>query len=366
MAIKPRICIGMSGGVDSSVAAWLLKNQGYDVVGVTMQIWDGAVKLPDTGHSGCYGPGETRDLEFARAVAARLGIPHVTVPLADQYKHYVLDYFRAEYRAGRTPNPCMICNQRLKFGFLLDRAREQGIAFDLFATGHYARVVRDDATGRCSLLRGVDRKKDQSYFLSRLTQEQLRQVLFPIGELTKTEVIHLAHDAGFNDIAAREESQDFVESDDYSALFQPVDNRPGPIVDTAGHLLGQHHGIIHYTIGQREGLKLGGQKQPLYVVGLDAATNRVIVGPAPDLLRSEFEVTDCNWLTIEPPAAPMEVTIQVRYNHKGCHGKVVILNESKDSGRARVNLDQPQRAVAPGQAAVFYRDDLVIGSGWIS
>ena len=351
----------MSGGVDSSVAAYLLQKQGYDVIGLTMQIWDGEIKLPDTGRAGCYGPGETRDLESARAAAARLGIPHIAVPLTDQFKRYVLDYFRAEYRAGRTPNPCMICNQRLKFGFLLDRAREQGIAFDLFATGHYARVVRDDATGRCSLLRGVDRKKDQSYFLSRLTQEQLRQVLFPIGELTKPEVIRLAREAGFNDIAAREESQDFVECDDYSALFQPADNRPGPIVDSSGRLLGQHDGIIHYTVGQRGGLKLGGQKQPLYVIRLEASANRVVVGPANDLLRAEFEVADCNWLVAEPPSVPMEVAVRIRYNHHGCQAVV----EPVSAGRVRVRLNEPQRAVAPGQAAVFYRDDLVLGSGWI-
>ena len=351
----------MSGGVDSSVAAYLLQKQGYDVIGVTMQIWDGALKLPDMGRAGCFGPGETRDLESARAAATRLGIPHVAVSLTDQFKRYVLDYFRAEYRAGRTPNPCVVCNQRLKFGFLLDRAREQGITFDFFATGHYARVVRDDTTGRCSLLRGVDHKKDQSYFLARLTQEQLRQVLFPLGELTKPDVIHLAREAGFDDIVARKESQDFIESDDYSALFQPADDRPGPIVDTNGHILGQHHGIIHYTIGQREGLKLGGQKRPLYVVGLDASTNRVIVGPGDGLLRAEFEAADCNWPTIEPPATPMEVTVRIRYNHHGCQAVV----EPVSAGRVRVRLEEPQRAVAPGQAAVFYRDDLVLGSGWI-
>jgi tRNA-specific 2-thiouridylase len=351
----------MSGGVDSSVAAYLIQKQGYDVVGLTMQIWDGAINLPDTGRAGCYGPGETRDLESARAVAARLGIPHIAVPLTDQYKRYVLDYFRAEYRAGRTPNPCMVCNQRLKFGALLDRAREQGIAFDFFATGHYARVVRDEVTRQCSLLRGVDHKKDQSYFLARLTQKQLRQVLFPLGELRKPNVIQIARDAGFGDIAAREESQDFVECDDYSALFQPADNRPGPIVDTDGHELGQHHGIIHYTIGQREGLKLGGQKRPLYVVGLDAQANRVVVGPTDDLWRSEFEVADCNWLVAEPPSAPMDVTVRIRYNHHGCQAVV----EPVSTGRVRVRLNEPQRAVAPGQAAVFYRDDLVLGSGWI-
>ena len=300
-------------------------------------------------------------MESARSVASRLGIQHIAVPLTDQYKHYVLDYFRSEYRAGRTPNPCVVCNQRLKFGSLIERAREQGIAFDFFATGHYARVVRDSATGLCSLLRGVDHRKDQSYFLARLTQDQLRQVLFPLGELTKPDVIRLARDAGFGDIAAREESQDFVECDDYSALFQPADNRPGPIVDTDGHVLGQHHGIIHYTIGQREGLNLGGQKQPLYVVGLDASANRVIVGPADGLLRAEFEATDCNWPTIEPPVTPMEVTVKIRYNHHGCKAIVEPVND----GLVHVRLEEPQRAVAPGQAAVFYRDDLVLGSGWI-
>jgi len=361
MATKSRVCVGMSGGVDSSVAAWLLKKQGYDVVGVTMQIWDGTLNLPDIGHAGCYGPGEARDIESARDVAARIGIPHVAVSLTDQYKQNVLDYFRAEYRDGRTPNPCMVCNQRLKFGFLLDRAREQGIAFDLFATGHYARVIRDAATGQCSLLRGVDHKKDQSYFLARLTQKQLQQIIFPLGELTKLNVVQLARDAGLSDVADRKESQDFIESDSYAPLFQPTDNRPGPIVDTNGRILGQHNGIIHYTIGQREGLKLGGQKQALYVVGLDASANRVIVGPADGLLRAEFEAANCNWPTIEPPAAPMEVTVRIRYNHHGCPAVV----EPVSAWRVRVRLGEPQRAVAPGQAAVFYRDDLVLGSGWI-
>ena len=350
----------MSGGVDSSVAAYLLQKQGYDVIGVTMQIWDGALKLPDMGRAGCFGPGETRDLESARAAATRLGIPHVAVSLTDQFKRYVLDYFRAEYRAGRTPNPCVVCNQRLKFGFLLDRAREQGITFDFFATGHYARVVRDDTTGRCSLLRGVDHKKDQSYFLARLTQEQLRQVLFPLGELTKPDVIHLAREAGFDDIVARKESQDFIESDDYSALFQPADDRPGPIVDTNGHILGQHHGIIHYTIGQRAGLGVAAADR-LYVQELRPDTNTVVLGRRADVLSEGCRVTEARWISGAPPVAGTVCAVRLRYRHAGVPATL----HPEPDGDWRADFAEPQFAVTPGQAAVFYAGDEVLGGGWI-
>ena len=351
----------MSGGVDSTMAAWLLQQQGHTVIGLTMQIWDGAVPLPDEGRSGCYGPGEARDLEIVRTVAERLGIRHVTVPLAGEYQRCVLDYFRQEYRGGRTPNPCVVCNQRLKFGYLLDRARELGVAFDAFATGHYARVERDEHSGLFRLLRGADPKKDQSYFLARLTQDQLRQVRFPLGSLHKTDVLQLARNAGFGDIAEREESQDFIESEDYAPLFQAADRRPGPIVDTAGRVLGQHRGIVHYTVGQREGLGVAATER-LYVQALRPETNTVVLGRRAEVFRDGCRVTEANWISGTPPADGAACTARLRYRHAGVPATLHPLPD----GAWRADFAEPQFAVSPGQAAVFYAGDEVLGGGWIA
>ena len=361
MSEKLSIAVGMSGGVDSTVAAWMLKKQGHDVVGITMQIWDGSVPLADNGRSGCYGPGEARDLDSARATAEAIGIRHITVPLFGEYSHTVLDYFRAEYRAGRTPNPCVMCNERMKFGFLLERARAQGIAFDKFATGHYARIVRDTATGRYRLLRGVDPRKDQSYFIARLTQDQLAQTLFPLGDLLKTEVVKLAREAGFDEAAAREESQDFIESDDYSPLFTQADNRPGPIVDTSGRLLGLHKGIVHYTVGQREGLGVASPER-LYVKEIHADTNTVVMGRRDEVQSESCRIGDVHWTAGEPPADGTTCSIRLRYRHTGTPARLV----AEPDGIWRAEFSEPQFAVTPGQAAVFYDGDEVLGGGWIA
>ena len=356
-----RIAVGMSGGVDSTVAAWLLVQAGHKVVGLTMQIWDGSVPLPDEGRSGCFGPGEARDLAAARSVAERLGIRHVSIPLAAEYRHCVLDYFRAEYRAGRTPNPCVVCNRAMKFGLLWERARAQGIAFDGFATGHYARVTVDPATGRCRLLRGVDAAKDQSYFLARLTQDQLRQTRFPLGGMTKREVVALARDAGFGDIAERDESQEFIESADYTPLFEPGDARPGPIVDTTGRVVGQNAGLIRYTVGQRTGLGIAAA-QRLYVKALQPDTNTVVVGRRDDVLSAACRVADLSWVAGHAPAAGTACRAQLRYRHPGVAARLF----PEADGAWRVAFGEPQFAVAPGQAAAFYDGDEVLGSGWIA
>ena len=356
------VAVGLSGGVDSSVAAWLLKRAGWRVIGLTMSIWDGSVPIPDLGLSGCFGPGEARDLEAARAVAARIGIEHRVVPLAEEYKRTVLEYFRAEYLAGRTPNPCVRCNQRMKFGFLLEQARRLGIEFEAFATGHYARVRFDEAGGRWQLLRGVDAAKDQSYFLSRLGQAQLAQLVLPLGERRKAEVKQLAREQGWEDLAEKDESQDFIECRDYGVLFRPGDASPGEFVTRAGKVLGQHRGIVHYTIGQRQGLGLGGGGTPWYVLEIDAPRNRVVVGPRAELYARELAAGDLNWVALAgPPAGPFRCQVQIRQRHQAAAATVT----AAPDGRLCAVFDEPQLAVTPGQVAVFYAADAVWASGTI-
>ena len=359
---QQNVAIGLSGGVDSSVAAWLLKRDGWRVTGLTMSIWDGSVPIPDLGISGCFGPGEARDLEAARAVAERIGIEHRVVPLAEEYKQTVLAYFREEYLAGRTPNPCVRCNQRMKFGFLLEQARKRGVEFEKFATGHYARVGFDAASGRWQLRRGADAEKDQSYFLSRLKQEQLAMLVFPLGELRKGEVKQLARELGWGDLAEKDESQDFIECDDYSVLFRPGDAKPGEFVTRAGKVLGQHRGIIHYTIGQRKGLELGGGGTPWYVLEIDAPRNRVVVGPREELYACELAAGDLNWVALAgPPDGPRRCQVQIRQRHKAAAATVT----SAAGGRLQAVFDEPQLSVTPGQVAVFYDGDVVWASGTI-
>jgi tRNA-specific 2-thiouridylase len=359
------VAVGMSGGVDSSVVAWMLQKQGQAVLGLTMSIWDGTVPIPDEGLSGCYGPGEARDIAAARSVAARLGIPHHVIPLAREYAAEVLDNFRAEYRAGRTPNPCVRCNRAMKFSLLLERARALGIAFDRFATGHYARVERDPETGRWLLRRAVDRAKDQTYFLSRLSQDQLARVWFPLGSLTKARVKALAREAGWADVADRPESQDFIESRNYGVLFDARDAVPGPIVDTAGRVLGRHTGIVGYTVGQRKGLGIGGTAEPLYVVRIEACANTLVVGKHGDLLATRLTVADLNWISLPgPPAAPLRVMARIRQQHR--EAAATLRAEMRDgSPVAEIQFDEPQMSVTPGQTAVFYDGDSVVGSGII-
>jgi tRNA-uridine 2-sulfurtransferase len=351
-----RVVIGMSGGVDSSTAAALLLQQGYDVIGVTLKLWpqDCLSRAEDK----CCGPQAVND---ARNVCDRLGIPFYLVDEANAFQQQVINYFASEYRAGRTPNPCVMCNDKLKFGTLLQRARQLGAPF--IATGHYARIERRD-DGRMLLKRGRDLRKDQSYFLFSLRQEQLACALFPLGELSKQETRDVARQGQLK-TAEKPESMEicFVPDNNYGRFLeqaQLVERHRGEIVDLTGQILGHHDGIEFYTIGQRRGLRLSSER-PLYVIDLDPENNRVIVGDDDALQQDEFFIERCNWIPFDQPTDPVEVTAKIRYNHPGINATVTPLPQ----GRATVRLHQPQRAVTPGQACVLYQDDLVVGGGWI-
>ena len=337
----PRVAVAMSGGVDSSTAAAILKEKGYQVFGVTM-------------HLSPNDPGD--GIESAGAVASLLGIPHHVIDFRDVFAKRIISGFCREYQRGRTPNPCIFCNQHIKFGALLDAVRQMGAVY--LATGHYARIERDS---RYRLLKGVDTAKDQSYFLYRLGQDQLKYLILPVGDKHKSEVKKLAAMLGLP-AAERKESQDicFLPGNDYrSFLAQYMTFVPGDIVDTDGNILGRHDGLAGYTIGQRQGLRVS-SKQKLYVLKLDMAGNRVLVGTEEHLLKDRLIAGDLSWIAGEAPAANFLAMARVRYRSVEAIATVHL-----EDNRAKVRFEQPQRAVAPGQSIVFYRGDDVLGGGII-
>jgi tRNA-specific 2-thiouridylase len=356
-----RVLLGMSGGVDSSVAGYLLREQGYEVIGVTMKVWpqDCISRAEDK----CCGPQAVAD---ARNVAHSLGVPHYVVDEADEFERLVIDYFSSEYQAGRTPNPCVMCNEKLKFGNLWSKAEALGC--DYIATGHYAIIEHRD--GRAILRKGVDPRKDQSYFLFSLRQPQLMRALTPLGTMSKPEIREIARSLGLK-VADKVDSQEicFVPGNDYKAFLRSHlgadEFHPGGIFDLEGNFLGEHRGIEMFTIGQRKGLP-GGSAQPRYVIDIDAETHRVIVGTAEDLVTEEFEVDRVNWHAAAGSGDgadrdDIEVTVKIRYSHPGTPATLQRL----DGGRVRISLHEPQKAITPGQAAVFYDGDVVVGGGWI-
>ena len=355
---KTRVVVGMSGGVDSSATAALLLQQGYDVVGITLKLWpqDCVSRAEDK----CCGPQAVTD---ARAVCHKLGIPYYLIDEAAEFQTKVIQYFASEYKAGRTPNPCVMCNQNLKFGRLIDRADQLGA--DHIATGHFARLEQSANGSRTLLKRGRDPRKDQSYFLFSLRQDQLARALFPLGDKTKSDTREVARHCQLK-TADKEESMEicFVPDNNYGKFLQQanlVEKHRGEIVNLAGQVLGHHDGIEFYTIGQRKGIGISSPK-PLYVIELDVPNNRVVVGDDSALDRDEFMVDRCNWIAFDSPLQNLEVTAKIRYNHPGTAATLTPLGE----GKARVKLHAPQRAITPGQAAVFYQDDLVLGGGWIT
>jgi tRNA-specific 2-thiouridylase len=352
-----RFAVGMSGGVDSSVAALLLVRAGHEVTGLTMRTWAGD-EGPGRGRGACYGRDEAGDIRAAESVCARLGVPLRVFDCSREFEDLVLSGFREGYLGGTTPNPCILCNPLVKFGVLPRLARSAGLSFDGFATGHYARVERDPASGRFFLKRAFDLRKDQSYFLYRLSQDQLAMAHFPLGRLSKDRVRAIAGEESLP-VHDKKESQDFYDGDIADILGSR--GEAGDIVDRAGRVLGRHRGVRNYTIGQRKGLGVA-FPVPLYVTAIDAGRNVLVVGPEDETLGRSCVVRDCVWIKLDGLTATAEVRVKVRSGGRLVRATISPL----DGGRARVDLAEPVSSIAPGQSAVFYDDeDAVVGGGII-
>ena len=369
--IGMKIAVAMSGGVDSSAAAAILKEQGHELVGFTMQLWDQrrGINVDENGDplpSRCCSLDDVYD---ARRVAEELGFPFYVLNLERDFERDVIQPFITSYLSGETPIPCVSCNSRLKFASLDRLALTLGC--EKVATGHYARVEFDPAANRYKLLRGKNYDKDQSYFLWELTQAQLSRALFPLGEMSKPEARDAARQHGLIGVSEKKESQEicFVPDGDYAGFIDryleaenSTDRLPGSgeIVDTSGRVIGHHEGIHRYTIGQRRGLGIADER-PLYVISIDANRNRVTAGSSEELLSNEFTAAGVNWIAFDNPTEPVRAEVRVRYRHTAAPATITPLKDA----RARIIFDEPQRAITPGQATVFYRGDEVVGGGWI-
>ena len=362
------IAVAMSGGVDSSTVAAMLKRDGRRIIGLTMQLWNQR-RLPQLALEGATGRCcSLDDVYDARAVATLLGVPYYVVNFEERFEEHVVKPFVQDYLEGRTPIPCTLCNNYIKFDQFLEMA--DGVGADRIATGHYARLSFDAETGRHQMSKGVDESKDQTYFLFGLTQAQLARTMFPLATLTKPEVRKLAAELGVP-TAAKSDSQEicFVPNGDYAAFIEAyfvekgIDPRvtAGELVDTSGKVVGQHKGVHHFTVGQRKGIGLA-RPEPLYVISTEPATQRVVVGANDELLRAELTAHSVNWVSIVPIKAPRRAQVKIRNKHAAAWAT---LEPTADPARVRARFDEPQRAVTPGQAAVFYDGPLVLGGGWI-
>lgn len=356
---KGSVMLGMSGGVDSSAAAALLLHEGYEVVGVTMQIWPDKADERQKVEGGCCSLSAVDD---ARRVADRLGIPYYVLNFKDIFKKEVIDYFKKEYLCGRTPNPCIACNRHVKFEAMLNKAVSMGM--DYVATGHYARIGFDEASGRYLLKKSVTAAKDQTYALYTLTQEQLSKTIFPIGSYTKDRVREIARENGLS-VASKPDSQEicFVEENDYVRYISEntdADIKEGWFIDRNGNRLGRHKGIIHYTVGQRKGLGVSFGK-PMFVVEIKPEDNTVVLGDETEVFSKGLIATDLNFISIRDLNDEMNVTAKIRYSAKEA---AAVISPLKD-GHVRVKFEEPQRAVTPGQSVVFYNNDVIVGGGVI-
>jgi tRNA-specific 2-thiouridylase len=361
------IAVAMSGGVDSSVVAGMLHRQGERVIGLTMQLWNQR-RLPELATSGPTGRCcSIDDVYDARHVAQHLGIPYYVVNFEDRFEQQVVKPFVDEYLAGRTPIPCTLCNNFIKFDQFLEMA--DGVGASRIATGHYARIVWNPASGRWEMRRSADRAKDQTYFLFGLTQPQLARTMFPLGGFEKSQVRELARELAIP-TAEKPDSQEicFVPNGDYAGFIDAYfreqgvapENTRGELVMADGRVVGEHSGVHHFTVGQRRGIGVAAG-EPLYVIATEPATRRVVIGRNDALLRATMRVKDLNWISIAPPGAPIRAEIKIRNKHAAAAATITPV----DSTRVEVHFDEPQRAVTPGQGAVFYSGDLVLGGGWI-
>ncbi len=350
-----KILVGLSGGVDSSVAALILKQQGHEVFGATMSIWGKDGMAAKSGHkNACYGPDEKEDIEEARKIAKQIGIPYFVFDCVEQYEKIVLENFKSEYLQGRTPNPCVWCNALVKFGVLPHMARLNGIEFDKFATGHYARVEKEG--DRYLLKRGIAPKKDQSYFLYRLKQEQLSNIILPLGDYTKDQIRQIAKENGL-EVAEKADSQDFYDGD-YNELLE-IKEKEGNIVDLDGKILGTHKGIWNFTIGQRKGIGVS-STEPLYVLELRKDTNEVVIGPADKTFKKSLIAANINWIGIDDLTSERKVSAKIRSTQQPTPAVI------KPAGdKVEVIFDDLQKSIAIGQSVVFYDEDIVLGGGVI-
>ena len=352
------VLVGMSGGVDSTVCAILLKEKGYNVKGATMAIWGNrqikGMAIQKGHKDSCFKPNEKEDIDAARQIAENINIPYYVLDCADDYEEIVLKHFKNEYLDGRTPNPCVWCNALIKFGALPQMAKKQGIEFDKFATGHYARIGYEN--DRYYLKQGVDKTKDQSYFLYRLTQEQLKNIILPLGEYSKTQIRDIARKNGL-EVADKHDSQDFY-SGDYNELLD-VSPKIGYIKNTEGKILGEHQGIWNYTIGQRKGLGVSAA-EPLYVLSLNKEDNSVIVGPRDKTFKKQLVATKLNFVSKDQIPKNVQLSAKFRSTQIPQPAQVTV-----EDDKMTVIFDEYQKSIAPGQSVVIYQDDMVIAGGII-